>query len=92
MTSSSTRNTERPESPVAVIVVESLPISGKRSQITRIDAMRVSASGRPKMAFAAGPLQADLWSNTAAKRYHGFLSRNRILAPGLSDACDDPAL
>jgi protein-L-isoaspartate(D-aspartate) O-methyltransferase len=54
--------------------------------------MRVSASGRPKMAFAAGPLQADLWSNTAAKRYHGFLSRNRILAPGLSDACDDPAL
>jgi len=52
--------------------------------------MRVSANGHPKMAFAAGPLQADLWSNTAAKGYHEFLSRNKILAPRPGEAGDDP--
>lgn len=35
------------------------------------------------MALAASPLQANLWSNIAAKDYHRFLSRNRILALGL---------
>jgi hypothetical protein len=54
--------------------------------------MRVSANGQPKMAFAAGPLQANLWSNDAAKGYHGFLSRNKILARRLSLAGDAPYL
>ncbi|MBW7968705.1 hypothetical protein [Bradyrhizobium sp. BR 10289] len=42
--------------------------------------MRVSTNGHPKLAFAASPLQANLWSNTSAKGYHEFLSRNKIAA------------
>jgi len=44
------------------------------------------------MAFAANPLQANLWSNTSAKGYHEFLSRNKIRAAALSSASDDPDL
>jgi hypothetical protein len=54
--------------------------------------MRVSANGHLKMAFAANPLRANLWSNTSGKGYHEFLSRNKIPAAALSSASDDPDL
>src|SRR4051795_10383299 len=34
--------------------------------------MRVSTNGCLKMAIAARPLQANLWSTTPSEAYHGF--------------------
>jgi hypothetical protein len=52
--------------------------------------MRVSANPHSKMAVAACPLQADLWSNPKPKGYHGFLSRNKILALDIGAETIDP--
>src|SRR3954453_15859425 len=49
--------------------------------------MRVSTNGCLKMAIAARPLQANLWSTTPSEAYHGFPepeqeSRARVGRPG----------
>ncbi|MDN5004719.1 hypothetical protein ACFQZO_28100 [Bradyrhizobium sp. GCM10027634] len=52
--------------------------------------MRVSANWHRKMAMAAPPLQADLWSNAKHEGYHGFLNRNKILALSIGAKTTDP--
>jgi hypothetical protein len=52
--------------------------------------MRVSVNWHLKMAVVAGRQHADLWSNPQPRGYHGFLSRNKILAPDVGAETIDP--